>query len=343
MQHILAIVDAEEDYALLLMEFLNQHTELGFVAVAFTEPLKYREYEETHVVELLLYDEFNKDMVFEGVKAKECILLGEECKEYTEGEREVFKYQPADEIMKQLQVFCLKSGSLIKPVHKKTQQTHVVGVFSTTYESKQTLFSVALALKLAKEEKILFLSMHPFFSGRLLGCETRATLSDIVYFIKQESSNLSIKLKDCMVQLGSVDCILGMAHWSEVLDLSEKDVLELLTILSKLFCYDVIIIDFGLFAGPTVPLLSACEVVLNVGSTGNLQEEMDEEFYHQLSLIGREELMNGIVRMPLPSMVVTKELISLSKLKEGMWAQVVKEINLSELIRNREMERYGRN
>jgi len=212
MKLTVAILDRQEDYARLMMEFMNQQADYGFCVVVFTEEELYRTYEKEHKIDILLYaEEFRGSMITNLSKVSYCL-----CEEVSSDKESIFKYQSASNIMNLLLERYLDLGYSWKPATKNTGKQKVIGVFSPCYEIRQSGIAISLAKLLSTKEKCIYICLHPIFPSELLGNGDHSSLSDVIYLLKQDGVNKSVKIKQCLEQVGELDCILGTYYYKSI-------------------------------------------------------------------------------------------------------------------------------
>ena len=251
MKLTVALLDRQEDYARLLMEFMNQQEEYGFRAVVFTEEELYRTYEKEHKVDILLYaEEFRDSMITNLSKVSYCL-----CEDTSFCNNSVFKYQSAGNIMNLLLERYLELGYTWKPAIKNTRKQRMIGVFSPYYEIRQSEIAISLAKYLATKEKCIYLCLQPIFPSELFGNGEYSSLSDIIYLLKQDGINKSVKIKQYLEQIGELDCILGTYYFAELYELTFDEIINLFTELKENLLYETIVIDFSICTSLALDLL----------------------------------------------------------------------------------------
>ncbi len=316
-----AILDPQEDYARLLMEFMNQQADYGFCTVVFTEEELYLTYEKEHKVDILLYaEEFRDSMITNLSKVSYC--LSEDTLVDNES---IFKYQSASNIMNLLLERYLDLGYTWKPAHKHTGRQRVIGVFSPYYEIRQTGIAISLAKYLATKEKCVYLCLQPFFPSELLGRGDHSSLSDIIYLLKQDGVNKSVKIKQCLEQVGELDYISGTYYFGELYELTQEEINKLLTELKENLLYETVVIEFSLCTSLALHLLKICDVLLHPQLVGEARQYFSIAFEKQLKRTGQEHLIEKLVTISIPYEEQGQKNICLDRQQESEYLQLLKE------------------
>lgn len=315
-----AILDRQEDYARLLMEFMNQQADYGFCTVVFTEKELYRGYEKEHKVDILLYaEEFRDSMITNLSKVSYCL-----CEETTLSNEFIFKYQSASNIMNLLLERYLDLGYSWKPATKLSGKQKIIGVFSPYYEIKQSELAISLAKYLATKEKCIYLNLQPFFLSELLGNGDYNSLSDIIYLLKQDGVNKSVKIKQCLEKVGELDCIIGTYYYAELYELTYDEMIKLLTELKENLLYETIVIEFSLGTSLTLDLMKICDSLIQLQLVGGVQQRFSITFENQLKRTGQEQLIEKLVTISTPCEEQGQKNIRLDKQKEAEYLQLLK-------------------
>jgi hypothetical protein len=324
MKLTVAILDRQEDYARLLMEFMNQQAEYGFCVVVFTEEELYRTYEKEHKMDILLYaEEFRDSMITNLSKVSYCL-----CEDVSSDKESIFKYQSANNIMNLLLERYLDLGYTWKPAKKNTGNQKVIGVFSPYYEIRQSEIAISLAKYLATKEKCIYVCLQLMFPSEILGIGEHSSLSDVIYLLKQDGANKSVKIKQCLEQVGELDCILGTYYFAEAYELTFDEMLNLFTELKENLLYETIVIDFSLYTSSALDLLKVCDVLLQPQLVGEARQCFGIAFEEQLRRTGQDDLLEKLVKISIPNDEQKPKNIRLDKQKEVKYQHILKELQL---------------
>lgn len=322
MKLTVAILDRQEDYARLLMEFMNQQGEFGFCTVVFTEEELYRTYEKEHKVDILLYaEEYRESMITNLSKVSYCL-----CEDVSSDKESILKYQSASNIMNLLLERYLDLGYTWKPATKNTGRQKIIGVFSPCYEIRQSGIAISLAKYLSTKEKCIYICLQPIFPSDLLGNGEHSSLSDVIYLLKQDGVNKSVKIKQCLEQVGELDCILGTYYFAELYELNFDEIINLFTELKENLLYETIVIDFSLCTSLALDLLKVCDTLLLPQLAGEVQQSFGITFEEQLRRTGQDQLFEKLVQILIPYEEQKPKNIRLDRQKEAEYQQILKEL-----------------
>lgn len=294
MQHTLAILHMDEEYAYSLMDFMNRHKEFGFKVYAFTNKEIYFEFQKKQKVHILLFDESIASEELNKVNTVSMYYLSEvpKTKEF-EGHPAIFMYQSANQMIRKVcDLYTSEGNQLISG--KQVDQTHIFGICSVVYDQSQCDLCFSIAKEYADQGKTLFLSLQPFISKAMLDLGLGYELSEAIYLIKKGENNLPAKLKSLITSVGTYDLLVGIEHYSDITDMTTDEVLRFMDALLQLGTYQYIILDLTMPGGATSILLSQCEKIFEPEAKDNLSDQMKKEFYRQLILKEGEGILSRI-------------------------------------------------
>lgn len=325
MQHILAVLSTDDEYACCLMEFLNEQDDCLFCARAFTNAAAYLEFEKQHEVDLLLFDQTILVDMPSQTSAKAVLYLSENPKETDhEGVRSIFMYQSAKKLMEQA-ITAYESAGNTLPDFSKTLKTNVYGVCLASGDCRQSIFSLALADCYAKNKKTLFISLQPFVTAEIFQKQEKASLSEAIYVLKQEDSNKTSKIKELIESHDGLDYLLGVEHFSDLSEITREEAAELIVILSTHCSYDTIIIDLPVLTKGLNDWLCQCEKIFELILFGGIQEQAYRQFHKQLAL--QEE---GISQLNFEAVDCSRidhqeDILMIQAVRTGAWGELAKQ------------------
>lgn len=288
MLHTLAILHMDEGYAYSLMDFMNRSKEFGFKVFAFTKKELYFEFEKKQKVHVLLFDDSLESEDLGCIRAVSKYYLSElpNTKEYL-GCKAIFMYQSVIQVMQQISQLYIFEGNVI--YHgKQVEQHHIIGICSVTYNQAQCDLGILVANNYAKQGKTLFLSFQPFFIKEQ--CQGYK-LSEAIYLIKKGEANPSTKLISLITTQASFDYLVGVEHYSDIIEMTVDEVMKLMEAIVQIGSYQYIILDLPIPGAATSLLLSQCEKIYEPASKDTLSEQLRKEFYRQIVLKEGEQMI----------------------------------------------------
>lgn len=296
MQHTLAILHSEEEYAYSLMDYMNQHKNFAFKVVAFTEKDLFLEYAKKHKIQVLLFDDSIHPKELNSFLNLSCYYLTDiPGLEELEGKKAIFMYQSAEQIISQVNQNYVLEGNFLPNV-AGIAKTKVFAICGTDDLATQLAYGFQLAHDLARTKKLLYLSFQPFLNGTLFE-RTAYDLSEAIYEFKKEINNFGSKITQWIKQYDGLDYLIGVEHYSDLNELTSEEAVKLLEEIVRMGIYDIIFVDLPLTCGGATAILSQCEIIYELFHNNELSLKMKEEFHRQLELKEGTAILSHMVEV----------------------------------------------
>lgn len=299
---ILAILESHLDYAESLAGYLESRTGFPYETVLFTDYENYLDYENENRVEVLLCEEDTALGHASEFNPHYFAVLTDYYEDKTiSGHPSIFKYQSAEEIIKRINELCTQQDA-VSSSESAGKKAKVYGVCSPSGGSCKSTLALAMALRQSKKERTLFLSFDPFYNIPGTKKEVRdQSLSDIIYYLKQNPGNLHDIIRMVTKRQSSLDYVMGVAHWVDLMEITGSDVKELMEEIIHNMSYDSVIIDVGMFSTISMDMLRYCDRIFvpTLGNNG-LELEKAKEWKRQIKFIGGEKLLSRMTVVAVP-------------------------------------------
>ena len=224
--------DLEVEYAMSFMDHLNQKRNIPFEIMAFTSAEKLKAYAGNHRIELLLISgkAMEKDIRYLDIGKIIILSEGERTPELEQFPA-VYKYQASSQVLREVMT-CYGSQNepvpdLLQAPRKKVQ---ILGIYSPLHRCLKTSIALTAGQLLAEKKAVLYLNMEEY-SGfeELLGKKYEGNLSDLLYYVRQDNTNLIHRVNGLVQSINNLDFIPPVrtpwdirettaAHWEKLLD-----------------------------------------------------------------------------------------------------------------------------
>ena len=126
------------------------------------------------------------------------------------------------------------------------KEAAVIGVYSPVGRTQKTSFAVTLGQILARERAVLYLNMESY-SGfeELLGEDYERNLSDLLYYARQENTNLVHKLQGMVRSLQNLDYVPPAVGPMDIQEAGSREWTLLLSQIVQNSGYEAVILDLG--------------------------------------------------------------------------------------------------
>lgn len=291
---ILVILDREEDFLYGITTYFQEKLGKAFDIYSF------------HTKEALLA--FGREKKKEiDVYLGSCYLNSTERKElqvrqtlyFSQGERieesegeVIYKYQPAECIIKEFLEICHFSGGISGT--RLPKDIKILGVYSPIGRCGKTSLALVMGQLLAQNYKAVYVNLEewPGFE-RIIGVYDGMDISDLIYYIKQDKEELGMYINGMLLEVNQLKILPPVKMAPDIQELGEE-VNRLLQEVAKSDCYDVVLVDFGRQIKSMLPVLRNLErlympVLKDAASQAKL-----EEFFHFLRNSEYGEMENKI-------------------------------------------------
>ena len=305
---VLAVCDAEKQYAMKLMEAFCEKRNLGFQIHVFSDVEELKQFAQHTQLEILLITGKLMSENLQRFNIGKIILLsdGEIYEEFSDYES-IYKYQSAERILKEILCYYAEYARPATGMYYGKKEFEVHGVYSPIGRCGKSALARALAGRFGKRRKTLLLDLQSFSAClEQLGEEELWDLADIIYFLRQGKKTFLYKLGSIVRSQGSYDYILPMKTPADLRSVTLAEWTELLEKLATDSDYQVIVLDFGSEVCGLFGLLDQCTkiytpVLLDENSKRKIQnfEKIlkDENFEKVLESMEKICLSAGAVSM----------------------------------------------
>lgn len=295
----LVICDSEEGYAQALAMYVMQRKDLAVqvqVCKTISQLLKLSQQTEVHL--LLMSDEFEKEDRKQVMAEKKFLLGGHGSRFLQDGEIWLYKYQSGERIVEELIRECgfedSERGIFCKSKGKGNGR--VIGIFSPVHRIGKTSYGLRLGEELASSENVLYLNLEIYGGAGGHFEEGEQTLSDVLYYARQEKGNLGLLLTTVVRHRKKLDYILPMGVAEDVKNIRAEEWIELIRRILEQSIYDVIILDIDDGLPEVYRLLRACTEIHMPWIRGCYPEAKIRQFEEEAGLLGYEDVLQKIVR-----------------------------------------------
>ncbi len=287
----LLICTPEKDYARRLAELIAGRKEYMFsVHFCDSAPAAYGLSQERDIDYLLIDSSFPEDERASFRAGRRFVLTAHPDEPAGEGERAVFKYRSGTAIIEQLAAECVDDRELV--MRRRVSTARVVGFYSPVTRTGQTELAIETGRILAGGDSVLYLNLCPYARERLPECGEAGSIDDLIYFIRQDAPNISIRLGRMTGRLEGMDCLKPAAMLDDLMDVEEWEWLEMIDVLEARAGYGVIILDLSGCVRGITGILSRCSHVFMPVLDEPYCDQKTEAFLQELK---REE-KTGLIR-----------------------------------------------
>lgn len=298
-KRIMAVFDVDPSYADRFAEAVNQRERVPFTVMAFTSIERLKQFAEENQVEILLADKSAKEEI-QGIEAGQVVILSDGEQIPDPGETpSVYKYQSADSIIREVMA-CYCTQAVFPAPSAIGHKSTLIGVYSPVNRCLKTSFSLTLGQILAKDGRVLFLSLEDCSGFRkLMGQAGPGDFSDVLYYFSQGSCGWA-RLKSLVYSWDNLDYIMPVRYPEDLCQIGAGQMAELLGKLSGEGIYEVIVVDFGQFGKKAAEVLEVCDGIYMPVKQDWISAAKIEEFEEYAKASGHEGIFKKTQKIKLP-------------------------------------------
>ena len=260
---VLAVYDRDSRYAERLSDYVNRKEKGIFKAQAFTSKECLEEFAKRTDIDVLLSGApMSEDGIASIPSAQKIYLKEERERQSAEGAYEIYKYQSGEDIIREVMAaYCELPG--VKTVFPglSNREKRIIGVYSPVGRCGKTSLALSIGQLLAKEEKVLFISLDTFTGfSQLLDERWKRDLSDLIYYYKQGRFQ-ALRMNSIIYYMGDMAWLPPMRYPDDYNQISSEEMAELLRQMLEEGDYRTIVLDIGNYNRQVLPILDICQVI----------------------------------------------------------------------------------
>lgn len=294
------ICDSEMVYARNLMERIAEKVELNLQVRVFSDINTVKEFSKNHEIEILLIEDTYQKEDQTIIKAKYKYLITKRCNaKNTEDQTFIYKYQSVNKILEQIFETCLEREEQDLFIYYKNQ-VKIIGIYSPIHRIGKTTFAIALGKAFGKQKRTLYLNLEDYAGeGHKFG-NAKNSLSDLIYFMKQEHRNIGLKVSTVVTNMDELDYIEPIPIHQDLIAVTKEEWIKLLQEISAQSIYETIILDIGDSIQGVLHLLEMCNDLYVPVIDGVVEQAKISQFKSNLQLMNKEEILKKMKITLLP-------------------------------------------
>ena len=323
MNHIMAVCDAEEEYASKLADYINRKEGFPFQVRYFSSFDKLLYFAREQQVEAaLVSEEYQETLQSAGIVTTIIVLSIEATKKKTAQHR-VFKYQSAENLLKEVLQILSENADGSSHILRKSS-LKVIGLYSPVKRCLQTTFGLTMGQLLAKRGKTLYINMEGI-SGLnvLLRRNFERDLSDLLYYLQNGRQGLEYILGSMTETVNGLDILPPMLCQMDLISIDAKEWLKLFYEIEKSSNYEYLILDLSDSIQGLFEILRQCSIIYTMTEQDGFAMAKIDQYEQMLKQCSYEDVLQKTNKCALPRFTYLPE--QLDRLTVSELAEVVKE------------------
>lgn len=278
----MAIYDSDILYATRLMEYIQSCKQYDYYVYLFSEKEKLKDFIEHNATDVLLknVNDDIEEICFDKIKKVYDLT---ELYEEENSNNIIYKYQSAKNIIESIYD---KSNFISKNKNKSNQSgKNIISVVMPSAGYNKSIFLWSFIKNLSDRSKLLYIpiELFPISLVQQVGMK-QLNLSEFLLYLKENNSNLILKLKSLIQELDNFFCLQGITHGLDILSLSIEDIGVLIDLLKSVDDFDTIVFSISFFDEITIELMKQSNMIYALSYEGFYEEGLWKEWERQLLL-----------------------------------------------------------
>ncbi len=176
----------------------------------------------------------------------------------------------------------------------------IIGVYSPVGRCGKTSLALAMGQLLAREEKLLFITLDTFtgFSG-LLDEQWKRDLSDLIYYYKQGRFH-GLQLNSVIYYLGDMAWLPPIRFPDDYNQITSEEMADFLLKILEEGGYGTLVLDIGNYGRQVLPLLEICQAVYMPIREDAVSRAKLQEFEQYVEKSGKKTVAGKFHKIHVP-------------------------------------------
>lgn len=301
LKEVLVLCDSEEEYAVLMSDFLKTHKELPWEIRTYTTVHTLLEKEKREEIALLVMAESVYSEEIKGLQFKKLVILNESGIKRGEGIENINKYQQADGVMKKLLESYADIAGAGLPKLTEGHQTKILGVYSPVRRCYQTTFALTMSQILAEKSRTLYLNFEYYAGNPDLLLDMHAKdFADLLYFLNADRDKFALRMQSMVQHKGMLDYIPPMKSGQNLLHITTGEWMQLLQNITGMGEYEYIVLDLSESIQGLFELLRNCNKVFTLVKEDAIAKCKLLQYEQMLELYEYEDVLQKTHKCQFP-------------------------------------------
>lgn len=323
MNHIMAVCDAEEEYASRLTDYINRKEGFPFRVRYFSTLDKLIQFAGQQKVEVVLISEEYQEVLHETGLIEAIIVLSTKSGEWNNSQYRVYKYQSGESLIKAILQILAESMEGKSHISRRVS-LKVIGLYSPVKRCLQTTFGLTMGQLLAKKGKVLYINMEGF-SGLnvMLKRNFQRDLSDLLYYLQNGKQGLQYILGSMTESVNGLDILPPMLCQMDLISIQAKEWLKLFYEIEGSSDYEYLILDLSDSIQGLFEILRQCSIIYTMTEQDGFAMAKIDQYEQMLKQCQYEDVLQKTNKCELPKFTYLP--VQLDRLTVSELAEIVKE------------------
>ncbi len=298
---IFVLCDREEEYARLMTEFLKRHRELPWEIHTYTDREQLFREEKEGMALLVMAESVYAGEV-QRLNPLRTVVLSESGLGGAEHVRSIDKYQPAENVMRELLEIYMEIGGEQRPWLNTRYKTKFIGIYSPIRRCLQTSFALTMGQTLAKEHATLYLNFEHYAGITELLPDTQTRdLADMLYFLTAEKEKFRLRFQTMVRKKCGMDYVPPMKFGQNLLPVMASEWMSLFQKIEEIGEYEYVILDLSESVQGLFDILRICTQVFTLTRDDRIARSKLMQYEQVLALYAYDDVLEKTCRCSVPS------------------------------------------
>lgn len=300
---VLVLCDSEEEYAILMTEFMKTHREIPWEIHTYTATASMLQVERNQKIAVLVIAENSYTEEVKGLAPGRIVILNESGMLKWGQIPNVCKYQQAESVLREILEVYMEIAECTLPKLMTDSKTKLIGIYSPIRRCLQTSFAIVIGQMLAGKGRTLYLNFE-HYAGRtdLLGDEQTRDLADLLYFLNTEGEKFRLRIQTIIRQKGRMDYVPPVKSGQNLLAISPREWMKLLEKIAELGIYEYIVLDLSESMQGVFDILRSCTKVFTLVKEDDVAQGKLLQYEQMLALYQYEDVLQKTCKCMPPKL-----------------------------------------
>lgn len=306
---VFAICDWEKEFGLRLMEYVQEKRHMTFEMHVFTDLEHLMDYARQRKISILLIsNRFMNDEIRQ-LKIDRLVILAEGSQqEKYDDYPHVYKYQPADRLMREIMQELQDKASVAEGERAWRRRKNIFAVISPAGCRNQIYFSVALGRLLSRRYRVLYINLQGLSGlGQLLEEGKEENLSDLIYCYRRSKEAILQKLRAMTGSIVNMDYLPPVHSPDDLYAVSGEEMADLLREIMEKSSYEILVLDLEATLPYMPHMMDLADRIFRVSEEDSISKAKNIQFEGLLQQSGSYALQEKILAVDLPQIRMRRE------------------------------------
>lgn len=323
MNHIMAIYDQEENYAIQFINYLKMRNDFPFEVRNFSSIEKMQQFNRQQKIDVALIGE-NSLADVDTMLDVQIIILSETGIINTEGLISVYKYQNCENIIKKI-LIQVSEGNVTQGIISRQNNMKIISFYTPVKRTYQTSFALIMGQMLSKKYRTLYINMEGFSGfSQLLNRKFTKDISDLLYYLQNGKKGLQYLMGSMIEKINGLDILPPMMYQMDLISITGNEWIHLLKEIERYSDYEYLLLDLSDSVQGLYDILRQSSVIYCMLKKDDYAVAKIEQYESMLNQCNYEDLLLKTKKHILPDFKYAQ--LTIDKLITGELADYVRNI-----------------